>query len=324
MASVPEVSLQNFYPLLKNATRLIVIFGGAFLATRIVSRYVPKIQDHIVQAMRRHADGPLVELDKRAETLGGIFRKTSAVLIWILAFVMVLREAGFDIGPILAGAGVVGVAVGFGAQSLVRDLIGGLFLLVENQIRVNDVAVINGVSGLVEEINLRTTVLRSLDGTVHVFPNGTINSLANMTRGYSYYVFSLNVTYEEDTDRVVEALKAVAAEMIQEKDYQKKILEPLEVFGVDQFAPSSIVIKARIKTAPMEQWTVGREMNRRIKKRFDELGIVMPFPQQTVHFGDTALPLRVRLDEMTREQLKGLVREVLDEAGSKGWPTGAV
>jgi moderate conductance mechanosensitive channel len=297
MAGSEELLLRGVYPLALGGVRFVLILAGAFIATRIIHKSVPKLRDRFVRAMKRHADGPVVELEKRAATLGGIFGKTASVLIWVLAIVMALREAGFDIGPILAGAGVIGVAVGFGAQNLVRDVISGLFMLVENQIRVNDVAVINGTSGLVEEINLRTTVLRGLDGTVYVFPNGVITSLANMTREYSYYVFSLNVAYQEDTDRVVETLREVADRMMQEEEYRTRILEPLDVLGVDQFAPSSVVIKARIKTVPIEQWVVGREMNRRIKKRFDELGIVMPFPQQTVHFGDAGKPLRVQLDE---------------------------
>jgi small conductance mechanosensitive channel len=148
---------------------------------------------------------------------------------------------------------------------------------------MHDVAVINGVTGTVEEIGLRTTVLRSADGSVHVFPNGAIQTLSNLTREYSYYVFDIGVAYKEDTDRVVDVMQDVAARLMAEDAYKPLILEPLEVFGVDRFADSAVVIKARIKTQPMKQWTVGREMNRRLKKRFDELGIEIPFPQRTIH-----------------------------------------
>jgi small conductance mechanosensitive channel len=230
-----------------------------------------------------------------------------------MAAVMVLREAGFDIGPLLAGAGIVGLAVGFGAQNLVRDVISGMFLLIENQVRVNDVAVINGTGGLVEELNLRTTVLRGLDGTLHIFPNGAINTLSNMTHGYSFYVFNVGVAYKEDTDRVVSVLQEIAAEMMQEEPYRPMILEPLEVLGVDKFADSAVIIKARIKTMPIQQWTVGREMNRRIKKRFDELGIEIPFPHISLYFGEASKPLKVGVQDSDREQLKELIREVLEE-----------
>jgi small conductance mechanosensitive channel len=275
-------------------------------------RAVPRIRMHLVERVIKET-GPDPELEKRAATLGGIFRRTAKAVIWIMAAVMVLREAGFDIGPLLAGAGIVGLAVGFGAQNLVRDVISGMFLLIENQVRVNDVAVINGTGGLVEELNLRTTVLRGLDGTLHIFPNGAINTLSNMTHGYSFYVFNVGVAYKEDTDRVVSVLQEIAAEMMQEEPYRPMILEPLEVLGVDKFADSAVIIKARIKTMPIQQWTVGREMNRRIKKRFDELGIEIPFPHISLYFGEASKPLKVGVQDSDREQLKELIREVLEE-----------
>jgi small conductance mechanosensitive channel len=226
---------------------------------------------------------------------------------------MALREIGFDITPILAGAGVIGLAVGFGAQNLVRDVISGFFILIENQIRVNDVAVINGTGGLVEEINLRTTVLRSQDGVVHVFPNGSITTLSNMTREFSFYVFDIGVAYKEDTDRVAEVLREIAEEMRRDQRFAPVILEPLEVLGVDRFADSAVMVRARIKTQPIQQWNVGREMNRRIKKRFDELGIEIPFPHRSVHIGAGSHPLRVAFDDAGRDEVRRLVRDVLRE-----------
>jgi small conductance mechanosensitive channel len=273
---------------------------------------VPRLRARLVERLTRQT-GPDVELEKRAATLGGIFRRTATAVIWIVAIFMILREAGFDIGPILAGAGIVGLAVGFGAQNLVRDVISGVFLLIENQVRVNDVAVINGTGGLVEELNLRTTVLRGLDGTVHIFPNGAITTLSNMTHGFSYYIFDVGVAYREDTDRVVAVLKELAGEMMKEDAYRPYILEPLEVLGVDKFADSAVIVKARIKTVPIKQWLVGREMNRRIKKKFDELGIEIPFPHMSLYFGETSKPFKLGVQDGDREQLKGLVREVLEE-----------
>ncbi len=314
MAGLTErLILGELDALIRHAIRIALILLGAFLITRLIHRWVPRLRERAVAVMRRHAEVPNIELEKRAATLSSIFRKTVAVLIWIAAAVMCLREAGFDIGPILAGAGVAGLAVGFGAQNLVRDVISGLFLLVENQIRVNDVVVINGTGGLVEEINLRTTVLRSLDGTVHIFPNGAITTLSNKTREYSYYVFDVGVAYKEDTDRVVEVLREVGRELMEDPDYAPLVLEPLEVLGLDKFADSAVIIKARIKTLPIQQWKVGREMNRRIKKRFDELGIEIPFPHMSLYFGEASKPLRLQLDGATREELKALIREVLDE-----------
>jgi small-conductance mechanosensitive channel len=283
MRGLAELTLETLYNAALHGIRILLIVAAALIASRIVNRSLPRLRARIVALMLRHGGAANGELEKRAVTLGAIFRKTVTVGIYVLAMAMVLKEAGFDIGPILAGAGVVGLAVGFGAQNLVRDVISGLFLLMENQIRINDVVRINGTSGLVEEINLRTTVLRGLDGAVHIFPNGTIQTLSNLTREYSYYVFEIGVSYKEDTDRVVKVMEEVADQLRSEGEYQPLILEPLEVLGVDRFEESAVIVKARIKTPPIQQWRVGREMNRRLKKRFDELGIEIPLPQRAVH-----------------------------------------
>ena len=263
--------------------RVLFILLVAFVSARILRRVIRRVRSSSLRVMLRHADGSVVELEKRAQTIGGIIQKAAAGLLWSVAIVMALREIGFDVTPILAGAGVVGLAVGFGAQNLVRDVISGLFMLLENQIRVGDVVMINGTGGLVEEINLRTTVLRSPDGAVHIFPNGTITALSNLTREFSYYVFDIGVGYSEDTDRVSRVLIGTAEELRQDPAFTDLILEPLEVQGVDRFADSSVVIRARIKTQPTKQWAVGREMNRRIKKAFEEHRIEIPFPQRTIH-----------------------------------------
>lgn len=303
-------------PIALTVLRILVILLGAWIVAKIVNRLIRGLRVRIASVMKKRAGGSPQELDKRAETIGGIIRKTAGVVIYGLAIAMAVREAGFDIGPILAGAGVLGLAVGFGAQNLVRDVMSGLFMLIENQIRVNDVAVINGTGGLVEEINLRTTVLRSLDGTVHIFPNGAITSLSNMTREYSFYVFETGVAYKEDTDRVVGVLKEIADGMMQDEPYRSAILAPLEVLGVDKFADSAVIIKSRLKTAPIQQWMVGREMNRRIKKKFDEVGIEIPFPHRSVYFGEASRPFRIDNDG-DRDALKTAVREVLREFDSR-------
>jgi small conductance mechanosensitive channel len=293
--------------------RFLGILCLAFVAARVGSRIILSMRLRLLEVMNRGAGGNVAELDKRAATLVGLIRKTAVLGIWAVALIMALRELGFDVAPLLAGAGVLGLAVGFGAQNLVRDVISGMFMLIENQVRVNDVAVINGTGGLVEEVNLRTTVLRSLDGTVHVFPNGTISTLANMTREFSFYVFDIGVAYKEDLDHVMEVIRQVGQELGETEDFGGKIIAPLEILGVDKFADSAVVIKGRIKTHPIEQWPVGREFNRRLKRRFDELGIEIPFPHRSLYFGEASSPFRVEAPGPDREQLERVIREVLAE-----------
>jgi small conductance mechanosensitive channel len=306
-------SVSDLYAWGGRAVHIIVVLLVAWIATRILQSWFPHLHKHVLSHMLGQRGGDDIELEKRATTISGILGKTVIVSIWILAFVMAIEQAGFDVGPILASAGILGLAVGFGAQNLVHDVISGLFLLLENQIRVNDVAILNGTGGLVEAIHLRTTVLRGQDGTVHIFRNGAINTLSNMTHGYSYYLFDLGVAYKEDTDHVIEVLKGIADELMQEEKFSKIILEPLDVIGVDSFGDSAVMIKARFKTLPIQQWTVGREMNRRIKKKFDEVGIEIPFPHMSVYFGEASKPFRLQLDCSDREQLKSLIREVQEE-----------
>jgi small-conductance mechanosensitive channel len=316
------LALENSYALAAGLSRVVFILAAAYAASLLIKRMMRGFHASSVRLMMRHAAGSEGEIEKRAATIAGILQKAGSVLIAGVAMVMVLREVGFDITPILTGVGVAGLAVGFGAQNLVRDVISGFFMLVENQIRINDVAIINGTGGLVEEMNLRTTVLRSQDGAVHIFPNGTINTLSNMTREYSYYVLDIGIAYKEDTDRVTSVLREVAEELGKEPAYSELILAPLEVLGVDRFTDSSVVIKSRIKTLPIRQWMVGRELNRRIKKRFDQLGIEIPFPQRSLHLSDKAL--NVHFDGPTRVELKQLVHEVLAEWHSSQRSSGAV
>lgn len=271
-----------YAPMLSNAIRIVMILVFAYLATRAITRLLRSLRTYIVKMMLK-SDGNQYEIEKRAETIVNLTGKFFFVLIWIVAGLMVLKEMNFDVRPLLAGAGVAGVAIGFGAQNIIKDVLGGMFLMMENQIRVNDVVVINGKTGLVEEINLRTTVLRGEDGAVHIFPNGTIQGLSNLTREYSYYVFNLSISYTEDSDHVVAVLKGIGDELSQEEPYRSVILAPIEVLGVDKLADSGAVIKARFKTIPNQQWMVGREMNRRIIKRFEEANIGMPSAAPTVN-----------------------------------------
>ena len=271
-----------YAPVLSNTVRIVLILLFAYIAMRAVARLLLGLRNYTVKMMLKSGGGNEYELEKRAETIANLSGKSLFVLIWVTAGLMILKEMNFDVRPLLAGAGVVGVAIGFGAQNIIKDVLGGIFLMMENQIRVNDVAVINGKSGLVEEINLRTTVLRGEDGAVHIFPNGIIQGLTNLTREYSYYVFNLSVPYTEDSDRVVAALQGIGEELSREEPYRSAVLAPIEVLGVDKLADSGAVIKARFKTVPNQQWVVGREMNRRIIKRFEEAKIEMPSAAPTV------------------------------------------
>jgi small conductance mechanosensitive channel len=232
---------------------------------------------------------------KRVATLTGLLRTVAVSMIWATAAVIVLGQLGLDVTPILAGAGILGLAVGFGAQNLVRDVLTGFFLVLENHVRVGDVAVINGTGGLVESITYRVTVLRDLAGVVHVFPNGSIDTLSNMTLRWSAYLMDIGVAYKEDTDRVVEVMKRVAEELRADPELGPKMLGPLEVFGVDEFADSAVVLKARIRTQPIEQWTVGREYRRRLKKAFDAEGIEIPFPHLSLYAGEATKPLPLEI-----------------------------
>jgi moderate conductance mechanosensitive channel len=231
---------------------------------------------------RRDGD---IEFEKRSGTLSGVVHWILRLVVLSVAAFMVLSEFGVPVAPILTAAGVVGLAVGFGAQNLVQDFISGFFLLLEDQVRVGDVVRIGDKGGLVEKVTLRMVILRDFDGTVHFIRNGKVDVVSNMTKDYSNYVFNIGVAYRENVDEVIQVLQGIDEEMRQDAGYKNDILAPLEVAGLDSFGDSAIVIKARIKTKPIQQWRVGREFNRRIKMKFDELNIEIPFPHQTIYFG---------------------------------------
>ena len=231
------------------------------------------------------ADGNLVERGARARTLLPLFRKVLFIVLAVIVTLVVLSEIGINIAPLLAGAGVVGLAIGFGSQKLVQDVINGAFILLEDSIAVGDVVSAGGHAGVVESLSIRSIRMRDLSGHVHTIPFSTVDTVTNLTKEFSYYVFEVGVAYREDTDAVTEVLRKIGAEMQADPELGPLILEPLDVMGVDKFDDSAVVIKARFKTAPIKQWTVGREFNRRMKKRFDALGIEIPFPHQTLYFG---------------------------------------
>jgi small conductance mechanosensitive channel len=223
---------------------------------------------------------------KRADTLTHVVRDVARVVVMAVGSMMILSEVGVDLKPLLAAAGLSGLAIGFGAQSLVKDVISGFFILLEDSIRVGDVVEIAGVGGLVEDVALRTITLRDGAGNVHVIPNGTVDKVKNMSKDFAVYVFDVGVAYREDVDEVMALLKEIGADMQADPTYAADILAPLEMLGVDRFAESAVIIKSQMKTNPNQQWRIGREMNRRIKKTFDAKGIEMPFPHRTIYWGE--------------------------------------
>ena len=263
----------------------------------LIRMLLRRLREAIMKSVAGNDEQTQVEKEKRAVTLMGISRSVILVAIWAIFIMIVLQQLGLDIGPILAGAGILGLAVGFGAQELVRDAISGFFLLFENRIRTGDVAVVNGTGGLVEHINLRTITLRDVSGVVHTFQNGKINTLSNMTKDWSAMVFDIGVAYKENVDKVIEVIRRVGEELYNDPEFKNVILEPMEIFGVDKFGDSAVVIRARIKTQPIKQWMTGRAFNRRLKIAFDQEGIEIPFPHRTIYWGDAISPLKLNVDK---------------------------
>lgn len=291
------------------APRLLVALIAFYIFMRILRFAINRVEKEV----REHSNREQImtrEREKRITTLFSIIRRVVFMVVWGVEALIILALMGINIGPVLAAAGVLGLAISFGSQSLVKDIISGTFILFENQIRVGDVAIINGEGGLVEQINLRTVVLRNNAGIVHIFPNGSINTISNMTKDWSAMVFDIGVAYKEDVDHVISVMKRVAAQMREEEPYKTSIIADMEVFGLDKFADSALIIKGRIKTRPIDQWVVGREYNKRLKKAFDEENIEIPFPHRTLYFGEAspAIELLMRSNHVRGEDDRKLSR----------------
>ena len=263
----------------KASLRIALIIGIAYVGLRLLRVAFNRLETLLIRAAAAAEVTPGAAT-KRVRTLMSVLWTIVVGLVWFVVVLMTLGQIGVNVTPVLAGAGIVGLAIGFGAQNLVKDLVSGFFLILENQVRVGDVAIINGTGGLVEAISFRTIVLRDEAAVVHVFPNGSINTLSNMTKDWSAYVISVNVAYKEDPDRVADVMRRVAEEMYAEPKYRSAMLEPIEIFGVDGFTESAVTIKARLKTQPLQQFAIGREYRRRLKKAFDAAGIEMPLSQR--------------------------------------------
>lgn len=267
-----------------------------YLALKIVGFSVKKLNKKFLNNAKQNDKADTDEAGKRINTLTSIIHGSIKIILWVILIMIVLQKFGINIAPILAGAGIVGLAVGFGAQQLVRDYISGFFIILENQIRSGDVAIIDGTWGLVEKIEFRTITLRDLSGVVHIIQNGKINIMSNMTKDWSAMVFDIGVAYKENPQVVKDLIKKVGDEIQNDSKFKDKILEPIEIFGLDEFADSAIVIKARLKTKPSAQWAVGREYRERLKYAFDQNNIEIPFPHTSVYWGEEINPLKLDIN----------------------------
>lgn len=287
----PSLTEKLYEWLITSGLRILII--GAFILIKIVNGVIGRFETIISGRTAGYSE---YETERRVKTLTSLLRSIVFIALAGIAATMVLKELGMDISPIIAGAGILGLAVSFGGQNLVRDIISGFFIILENQIGVGDIAIINGISGTVEEIDFRTTVIRDLQGIVHVFPNGAINQLSNQSKGWSRYVIDMGVAYKENVDHVMEVLREIGDGLKKDDRFGPLILEPLEILGVDSFGDSDVVIKCMIKTQPLKQWEVGRELRRRIKNTFDQKGIEIPFPCLSMYYGEAGKPFGVRLE----------------------------
>jgi small conductance mechanosensitive channel len=258
------------------------ILGALFVAW--IAYYWLKVVLRRIDRSLGTTPGMLTPQEQRTRTLLSLLRSAGLVVIGVMTLFMVLGALGVQLGPLLAGAGVVGLAVSFGAQSLVKDVISGLFMLFENQFGVGDVIRIEGVSGTVEQMTLRIVVLRDVHGVVHIVPNGQITKVSNLTRSWARVVLDVGVAYKEDPDRVMAVLRDLGKELYDDPDWRPLLVEPVEVPGIETFGESAVNIRVTVKTLPLKQWDVGRELRRRIKLRFDREAIEIPFPHQTVQW----------------------------------------
>lgn len=257
----------------------------AIVAGGLVARWaLMRLVRHFYKTMEARAASP--EDAKWIGTVGRVLRQVISIGVLLLILMLVLNQFGVSIAPILGAAGVVGIAVGFGAQSLIRDYFNGFFILLENQIRVGDVVQIADKSGLVEEVTLRRVKLRDVEGSVHYIPNGQITIVTNRSTEFAFALIEVGIAYKESVDAALDVLRRVGAELRADPAFGPKILEDLDVAGVERWEDSAVVLRCRFKVRPLEQWNVRREFLKRLKAAFDAAGIEIPFPHRTIYFGE--------------------------------------
>jgi len=274
--------LQQLDPAALVAVRIVLILALAWLTSSLLHRLIRVFRNRVTLRM------PDAEAAKRAETLGQVFRYTANVALLLIAGMLILSEVGVSVAPILGAAGVVGIAIGFGAQSLVKDYFTGFFILLENQIRQGDVVQIADKSGLVEEVTLRFVRLRDYGGSVHFIPNSLISTVTNMSRGFAHAVIDVRIGYGDDIDTAFGIMHTVAAGLRADAAFAPKIIGDLDIAGVENLAESAVMLRARLKVMPLEQWSVRREFLRRLKPAFGEAGIDIAYPRLTVRLVEQA------------------------------------
>ena len=265
---------------LDHGIKILSIIIGAYVVRRFGSTVVERtIRKAIVgdSFLTKQAE------KKREDTLIQVANGTLKIVVWLVALLMIVSEFGIAIGPIIAAAGILGIAFGFGAQYLIRDMIAGLFILLENQYRIGDVVDLTGTSGEVEKISLRTTIIRDLNGTVHHIPNGEIKKAANKTKDFARVNLNIGISYDTDIEKVIKVVNDVGAKMFQDKEWSEKLNEAPTFAKISDFDDSAVVIRIKAEVKPKEQWGVAAELRKRIKVAFDKRGIEIPYPQRVIH-----------------------------------------
>jgi small conductance mechanosensitive channel len=287
--SLPHFSWQRVVAL-EDMTRRLIEVAFIVVASIAIYQLVKLIVKRLVARQTEEEDPQVRRLkEQRAQTLGGLF--TNVLLIVVITItVLTVLSLFINIGPLLASVSVVGLAISFGAQSLVKDVISGTFMLIEGQFGIGDVVRVGDTAGMVEKITLRTTILRDLHGVVHIIPNGEISRVSNLTKTWSRAVIDVAVAYREDVDRVIATLKSLGAEFHADPEWSQLLVDTPEVLGVENLADSAVVVRMAAKTLPLKQWDVARELRRRIKNRFDAEGIEIPYPHLKFYWGDAQMP----------------------------------
>lgn len=264
-----------------HGVQVALIIIGALVINRVSGTVIERIIRRIIPANQYHGSKDAER--KREDTLIRILHGSVRIVVWILVILLVLSEVGINIGPLIAAAGVAGLAFGFGGQYLIKDLISGFFIILENQYRIGDVACLDSTCGLVEDITLRSTILRDLDGTVHHIPHGTVNRVANLSKQFARVNMNIGVSYTSNLEEVISVINETGLKFADDPAWKDDILKPIQFERVDDFADSAVIVKVLGDTAPLKQWAVAGEFRKRIKVAFDDAGIEIPFPQRVVH-----------------------------------------
>ncbi len=266
--------------LLTHGLKIVVIAIVAFIGDRVISKIIRKA---VMIAVVPDASSSEESEKKREDTLIRIFTGALNIVIITMALLMILQEVAVEIGPILAGAGIVGLAFGFGGQYLIRDLISGLFIILENQYRIGDVVNFDGTGGLVEDISLRMTTLRDLNGTVHHIPHGEIKKVSNLSKNFARVNIDIGIAYSTNLEHVIQVIDRTGKELSEDPLFKDSVLSPPKFLRVDDFADSAIIVKVLGDTKPLKQWEISGEFRKRLKIAFDKEGIEIPFPQRVIH-----------------------------------------